>query len=200
MGRREEAFAWANRALQANPDDPDALVIRGRYLWKERRRPDLGLEELKQAAQLDPERYQDLYQQGRMLVLRERALDRMGKGDFARAFEDANQVLAADPRSAEGHLVRGTALLEAGRVEETIKDMTLALKADPRLSWALFQRAVALEMLGQRGRALADFKRAAVLDPARFQPMVDKLLRAQAEGSPPLWRREAKVRLLARPD
>ncbi|OGS00549.1 MAG: hypothetical protein A2V88_05620 [Elusimicrobia bacterium RBG_16_66_12] len=197
MGRREEAFAWANRALEGNPQDADALVIRGRVLWKDRKRPDLAIEDLKKAAQIDPEHCQKLYEEGNRRFLHGRAMDSVGKGDYKQAFTDANLILANDPADAQAHTVRGTVFMKAGKVEEAIKETTLALKIDPGSKWALFFRAQAMETLGSRPRALADLKRAAGIDPARFGPLYEKLVRAQREGSPPLWEREVNVGILA---
>lgn len=197
MGRRAEAFAWANRALDGNPQDADALVIRGRVLWRDRKRPDLAIEDLKKAAQIDPEGYRALYQEGNRRFLRERATRSADKGDYKQALADADQILESDPADAQAHTVRGIVFLKAGKVEETIKETTLALKTDPRAVWALFHRAVAMETLGQRQRALADFKRAAALNPARFGSFYERLALAQREGRPPLWEREGKTGILA---
>ena len=197
MGRRQEAFAWANRALEGNPQDADALVIRGRFLWKDRNRPDLAVEDLKKAAQIDPEHCQKLYEEGNRRFLRGRAMDSIGKGDYKQALSDANQVLKIDPADAQAHTVRGNVFLKAGKVEETIKETTLALKSDPGSKWALFFRAQAMEALGARSRALVDLKRAAGIDPGKFGPLYEKLVRAQREGAPPLWPREGQVGTLA---
>jgi len=191
MGRREEAFAWANRALDGDPQDSDALVIRGRVLWLDHKRPDLAIEDFKQAARLDPERHQKYYEQWSRLLLGRRARDNMVKGNFKQALADADSILASDPADAQARTVRGGAFLETGKVEETIKETTLALKSDPGSMWALFFRAQAMETLGARPRALADLKRAAAIDPVRFRGLYERLLRAQREGAPPLWARKS---------
>ncbi|OGR98497.1 MAG: hypothetical protein A2V88_06000 [Elusimicrobia bacterium RBG_16_66_12] len=197
MGRRAEAFAWANRALEGNPQDADALAIRGRVLWEDRKRSDLAIEALKKAAEIDPEGYKDLYQ-GRVRRFHgERALGSAGKGDYKQALTEADAALEIDPSDALARTVRGMAFFKTGKVEESIKEATLALKSDPGSKWALAYRAMAMETLGARRQALADFKRAAGIDPARFGPDYERLARAQREGSPPLWGREGKARVLA---
>lgn len=197
MGRREEAFAWANRALEGNPQDADALVLRGRVLWLDRKRPDLAIEDFKKAAGIDPERHQKYYEQWSRLLLGRRALDSMLKGNFKQALADTDAILASDPADAQARTVRGSVFLEAGKVEETIKETTLALKSDPGSMWALFFRAQAMETLGARSRALADLKRAAAIDPGRFRAHYERLLRAQREGAPPLWARKSNDGVLA---
>lgn len=197
MGRRAEAFAWANRALEGNPQDADALAIRGRVLWEDRKRSDLAIEALKKAAEIDPEGYKDLYQRRVRRFHGERALGSVGKGDYKQALTEADAALEIDPSDALARTVRGMAFFKTGKVEEAIKESTLALKSDPDSKWALAYRAMSMETLGARRQALADFKRAAGIDPARFGPDYERLARAQREGSPPLWGREGKVGVLA---
>lgn len=187
--RHEEAFAWANRALKTDAGDADALAVRGRILWSNRGRYDLALEDLKQAARVSPERYQRLYQEAQKQFYGQRARGSLGKGDYKQALEDANLALASKAGDATAHMVRGAVFYQAGKVEEAIKETTLAIKADPRSSDALLYRGISMEILGQRGRALADIKRAADIDPARFRRFYEKLAQAQREDSPPLWTR-----------
>jgi tetratricopeptide (TPR) repeat protein len=191
MGRRDEAFAWANRALQAEPNDANALAVRGRYLWKDQGRTELALEDLRRAAKIDPGQYETLYQEGQRRFYGQRAVTSFGRGDYRQAFVSSGLALQADPSSAQAHLVRGMVYWKMGKVEETIKDTTLALKADPKSTWALFQRGLAMEALGRRDFAIADFKRAAALNPKKFNPILDRLLQAQHEGRrEPIWPRE----------
>lgn len=188
--RRDEAFAWADRALKSDPGDADALAIRGRFNWSDRGRYDLALEDLKQAARISPERYGSLYQEAQKRFYGQRARASLGKGDDKQALEDANSALASNADDATAHMVRGAVFSRAGKVEEAIKETTLAIKADPRSCDALLYRGISMETLGQRGRALADFKRAAEIDPVRFRRFYEKLMQAQREGSPPLWSRK----------
>ena len=190
MGRREEAFAWATRALEGNSQDADALVIRGQVLWVDRKRHDLALADLKKAAEIDPERYQNVYQGGVWRFHRDRAMSSAFKGDFKQALADADAVLAIEPADAQAHMTRAVVFEKTGKVEETIKATTMALKSDPVSMWALFFRAKAMETLGARDKALADLKRAAAIDPGRFRRHYEEMLRAKREGSPPIWVRE----------
>ena len=94
----------------------------------------------------------------------------------------------------QAHLVRGMVCWKLGNVDGTIKDTTLALKSDPRSTWALFHRGLAMEVLGQRERAIADFKRAAAINPAKFGPLLNQLLQAQRDGRrEPVWPREGGI-------
>ncbi|MBI5247541.1 MAG: tetratricopeptide repeat protein [Elusimicrobia bacterium] len=188
--RRDEAFAWADRALKSDSGDADALAIRGRFNWSDRGRYDLALEDLKQAARISPERYGSLYQEAQKRFYGQRARSGLAKGDDKQALEDANRALESNAGDATAHMVRGAVFSRAGKVEEAIKETTLAIKADPRSSDALLYRGISMETLGQRGRALADIKRAAEIDPVRFRRFYEALIQAQREGSPPLWSRK----------
>jgi tetratricopeptide (TPR) repeat protein len=191
--RRDEAFAWADRALKSDPGDADALAIRGKVQWGDRARYDLALEDLKQAARISPERYLHLYQEAQKRFYGQRARSALGKGDDKQALEDADRALASNAGDATAHMVRGAVFSHAGKPEETIKETTLALKADGRSAEALLYRGMAMETLGQRGRALADFKRAADIDPVRFRRFYERLAQAQRDGSPPLWSRSGSA-------
>ncbi len=187
--RREEAFAWADRALKSDAGDADALAIRGRFLWRDRGSYDLALADLKQAARISPERYGNLYQEAQKRFYGQRARGALGKGDDKQALEDADRALASDAGDATARMVRGAVFSRAGKLEETIKETTLALKADRRSAEALLYRGMAYETMGYRGRALADFKRAAEIEPVKFRRFYERLVQAQREGSPPLWSR-----------
>jgi tetratricopeptide (TPR) repeat protein len=197
MGRREEAYSWAERTLAADPRNADALAIRGRVLWKDRQRPDLAIEDLKQAAEADPEEYAELYTLGVRLYRRQQALNDLDKGDYRQAFKDAELMLASDPKNPDAHMILGRVFMKMGNAEGTIKETTLALKSDPRSEKALFYRSVAMETLGARTEALADMKRVAALNPAKYQPLYDRLLQAQREDRGPIWRRDVGTDLAA---
>ena len=124
-------------------------------------------------------------------------MDSMLKGNFKQALADTDEILAGSPADAQARTVRGSAFLEAGKVEETIKETTLALKSDPGSMWALFFRAQAMETLGARSRALADLKRAAAIDPSRFRADYERLILAEREGAPPLWSRKSNESVLS---
>jgi tetratricopeptide (TPR) repeat protein len=193
MTRREEAYAWAQRAIKADPDNADALAVRGRIEWRDRHDPDRALKDLSRAAKLDPDDYAAIYHEGVRRLVRQRALNSLNKGDYRQAFIDASVALKTDPANADAHAVRGQVFLKVGHVEDAIKETTQALKSDPECENALAYRSIALETLGSRSAALQDMKRAAALNPRKFSKIYEVLLRAQKEGAGPLWSREAKI-------
>ncbi len=199
MGRAPEAIAWANKAIEGNPQDADALAVRGRALWKSKGQMARGLQDLGQAAQLDPDNYQSLYRGAVVIVRTKSATSLMNKGEVARAKTEAQTILREDPYNADAHLIVAHASQKEGQPEAAIKEATLALKSEPNFGYALIERGMAFETLGARGRALSDFKRAAEINPGQFQKFYERLLQAQVQGKPPLWQRQPAVRLASIP-
>jgi tetratricopeptide (TPR) repeat protein len=193
MARREEAYTWAQRAIKSDPDNADALAVRGRIEWRDRHDPDRALKDLSRAAKLDPDDYAAIYHEGVRRLVRQRALNSLNKGDYRQAFIDASVALKTEPANADAHAVRGQVFLKFGHVEDAIKESTQALKSDPECENALAYRSMALETLGSRPAALQDMKHAAALNPRKFTKLYEVLLRAQKEGAGPLWSREAKI-------
>ncbi len=199
MGRPSEAIAWASKAIAANPEDADALAVRGRAFWKTGGRMARGLQDLGQAAQLDPDNYQSLYHGAVVIVRTSSAISMMNKGDDAHAKTEAQSVLREDPNNAQAHLIVAHSSQKEGNPEVAIKEATLALKSKPDFGYALIERGMAFETLGSRSRALADFKKAAEINPRQFQKFYERLLQAQAKGQPPLWQRQPAVRVASIP-
>ena len=202
MGKREEAFAWAKRALELDPENPDALAVRGRVLWKDRRQPEAALKDLEQAALIDPRNYQELYSQALQMYIRQRTLDNFNMGDYRQAFKDAQLSLARDPDDPSAHTALGRVWLKMGKAGDAIKETTLALKSDPASEDALFYRAVAMETLGARPKALADLARAMEVcrdktRAAKYRTIYERVRQAQKEGRGPIWPQEAPVQLAA---
>jgi tetratricopeptide (TPR) repeat protein len=188
MARRQEAYAMANATLARNSEDADALAIRGRITWKDKNKPEQALEDLKKAAEINPKEYGQLYQVGQARFMGDRAMSAANKGNYKQALEDAKAVLKTNPSDSRAHTVMGIVDLKSGNVEGCIKETTTALKSNPQDVWALFHRAIAMETIGRRENAIRDFKNAAMIAPNRFGPFYKKLVQAQQEGRPPLWK------------
>jgi Flp pilus assembly protein TadD len=71
-----------------------------------------------------------------------------------------NQPLNEDDQSARGCLARGRALLEEGRLNEAIAELSRAASLDPRLSQAHSLLAVAYDQKGLHDRAKESYARA----------------------------------------
>ena len=65
------------------------------------------------------------------------------KGEYAKAIEDYDAALAADPKNIRLHVNRGHAFAESGDMDRAIDDYTEALSLDPRNAEAYARRAAA---------------------------------------------------------
>lgn len=61
--------------------------------------------------------------------------------DYPSALEDASQVLAADPRNADAHFLRGNVRQQSGDVRAAVEDFGAALAIRPDYPFALLERA-----------------------------------------------------------
>ena len=93
--------------------------------------------------------------------LQERAAD---------AIDTYRQVLEVDPAMHSARQNLALLLLEAGKPAEAVAEFDLMLEAFPNNFHAHFYRGQALETLGHKDKALADYQRAAELDPEAPQP------------------------------
>ncbi len=75
-------------------------------------------------------------------------------------------VIQANPGDASAYNVRGTALGQAGRLQEALTDFTAAVQLNPQFHQAYNNRALVYRRLGQNQAALADYNTAIQLNPS----------------------------------
>ncbi|HEV7669193.1 MAG TPA: sulfatase-like hydrolase/transferase [Thermoanaerobaculia bacterium] len=109
----------------------------------------------------DPKDRLDLHDR---LVAADEALD---EGRFAAAIAAFDAVLAADPNDRFAALRSGTALLQAGRLDEAAKRLARAVELDPEGVEARFALATALTRLGRFGAAVPHWMELASRQPRR---------------------------------
>jgi lipoprotein NlpI len=91
------------------------------------------------------------------------ALVRLGNMEFdAQKFDKAAdfyaRALALDPGNPDVRTDYATALHQAGRDLDALKELDAVLKERPNFNTALFNRGVVLQAIGRRTDAIADFK------------------------------------------
>jgi tetratricopeptide (TPR) repeat protein len=118
-------------------------------------------------------------------IYMQRALAWTMMNDKGRSIEELNKAIAlwtAIPRKdgdkrplSSAHTMRAGALLEKGRAQPAFADADKAVALNPNSAAAHFQRARSREALKQQADAiLADFKRAAEIDPKSYQDAYEK--------------------------
>src|SRR5208283_3866349 len=95
--------------------------------------------------------------------------------NYAAAKISADEALRRQPTDADALLERGYPHTQLGNFQLGLADVEKALAVGGESGLGRLYRAVALEELGRVADAVADYKLAAVLDPA-LKPLVDEAL------------------------
>lgn len=152
----EHALADFNEALRLDPKNAWGFAARGN-LYKNKGDFDRALTDLDEAIQLDP---------GYALAFFSRGELYKSKGDAAHAMSDMNDTLRLDPNYAVAYFVRGQLSYLLGNAPAALEDFTKAITLDADEPSTYFNRGVAYYLIGGRNPdAVADFQKAAELDP-----------------------------------
>jgi lipoprotein NlpI len=88
------------------------------------------------------------------------------KGDIAHATADMNETIRLDPNYALAYFTRGRLSYMLGNDPAALADFTKSIKLDAEDATSYFNRGVAYYVIGGRNAdAVADFKKAAELNP-----------------------------------
>ena len=152
----DHAFADFNEALRLDPKNAWAYAERGN-LYKNKGELDHAIDDLNEAIKLDP---------GYALAYFSRGDVYKSKGDIARAMTDMNEALRLDPNYALAYFVRGRLSYMLGNAPAALEDFSKAIKLDDSEANSYFNRGVTYYVIGGRNAdAVADFKKAAELNP-----------------------------------
>jgi len=161
--RDEDALAAAERALELDPNLPEALCVKARYLADEDGKPEEADRQIQNALRLDPESWEVNKEAARLL-------NRSGKmREAIPYFEKAASLVDTDYHSS-GMLQTCYAAIgddEGLRrsAKMTVERTQRVLAQDPSMGSALGFGAVALAALGEGDRAKEFIKRAMLMDP-----------------------------------
>ena len=134
-GRLDDAIAYIDAALAANPDFPEALCSGG-YILQTTGHYDGALAFYSRAIELDPDYFDALFNRGCLQF----ALNRL---DLAIA--DFSRVAELQPNDAGARSNLGAALYQSGRLTESVDALRAALALDPALIEAAARLIVASE-------------------------------------------------------
>lgn len=94
-----------------------------------------------------------------------RASAYIGKNEFKKAEQDANQAIRLTPQNAGGYVQRASIYHHTGNYEKAIEYSTTAIRLDPNSARAYFNRGASLYLKGEQERAIADYNEARRHDP-----------------------------------
>lgn len=143
-----EALASTDRALEALPDNVEALNNRANALL-ELRRPAEALRNLDRALSLRPTFVDAIYNRGNALVQLRRLRE---------AIASYNRALELDPTHAKALNNLGSAQLEAGTPAQALANFERALKLQPAFALAFYGRGQALIVLKRYQEAAQCFE------------------------------------------
>lgn len=171
----DHALADFNEALRLDPKNAWGFAARGN-LYKNKGDFDSALADLNEAIQLDP---------GYALAFFSRAEIYKSKGDVARAMSDLNDTLRLDPNYALAYFIRGQLSYLLGNAPAALEDFSKAIKLDADEASTYFNRGVAYYVIGGRNPdAIADFKKAAELNPTDAYAAIWRDLADRRNNSP----------------
>jgi lipoprotein NlpI len=152
----DHAFADFNEALRLDPKNAWAYAERGN-LYKNKGDFDHALADLNEAIRLDPAYALAYFSRGDLYK---------SKGDIAHATADMNETIRLDPNYALAYFTRGRLSYMLGNDPAALADFTKSIKLDAEDATSYFNRGVAYYVIGGRNAdAVADFKKAAELNP-----------------------------------
>jgi len=159
----QDALAAAERALELDPNLPEALCVKARYLADEDGKPEEADRQIQTALRQDPESWEVNKEAARLL-------SRSGKmREAIPYFEKAASLMDSDFHSTGmletcyGAIGDPEGLHRASQM--TLERTQRALSHDPSNGSALGHGAVALAALGEGDRAKEFIKRALLMDP-----------------------------------
>ena len=151
----EHALADFNAAIRLDPKNAWAYAARGN-LYRNKGDADHGMADLSESIRLNPTYAMAFFARGDLY---------RGTGDFTSAMADMNEAIRLDPNFAPAYFTRGRLSYMLGNNPAALEDFTKSIKLDADAN-AYFNRGVAYYFVGGRtADAVADFRKAAELNP-----------------------------------
>jgi tetratricopeptide (TPR) repeat protein len=94
-----------------------------------------------------------------------RASAYIGKNEFKKAEQDADQAIRLTPQNPGGYIQRASIYHHTANYEKAIEYCTTAIRLDPKFARAYFNRGASLCLKDEQERAIADYNEALRLDP-----------------------------------
>jgi tetratricopeptide (TPR) repeat protein len=155
----EEALEDFNRAIAADPTDPEVYSARG-GTYSSLGRFDEALADFTRAMELDPTFAPPYYNRGN-LYIRMQWLDE--------ALNDYTRAIELGPADVPFYVNRGSTYQMLERYSEALADYARAIDIDPGHANTYYNRGHLYEKQGSIDAALADYSRAIELDPIDYK-------------------------------
>ena len=187
-GNLEGAEAGFRATLEAEPDNPDALLLLGALLHKTKRATE-AVEPIEKAIAMAAAQKREADPSWRVAL----AFAKRDSGDAEGALEELNALLKKAPSSPELIFLRAGVLQRLERAEEAIEDYQTFLKKSPDNAQALNNLGVSQRSAERLGDAYKSFARAVEIKPNYAQAALNA---GQLLGD--MGQREAAIAMLRR--
>jgi adenylate cyclase len=161
--RDENALASAERALELDPNLPEALCVKARYLADEDGKFDEADQRIQMALRLEPESWEVNKEAARLLNRRGKMREAIPYFEKAAALVDTDYHSSGMLQTCYGAIGDDQGLARAAQM--TLDRTEKVLAQDPSTGSALGFGAVALAALGDGERAKEWIRRALLMDP-----------------------------------
>ena len=167
QGRKEEALADLEEAVQVAPRSAEAWFYLGIYRWRFRHDAAGALDALRKAVELNPNAW---YAAELGNVYRD-------SGNLPAAVAAYEQAVTLPGRNAYTWYCLGQAYQMLGRWDEAVSAYAEAVKLEGQNAWLHAALAYACEQAGRREEALAEYRAALALEPGHpeWQQAVERL-------------------------
>jgi tetratricopeptide (TPR) repeat protein len=167
----DSIVTWA-QALDADPNDTQALVFRGEA-WSKMREDEKAIADFSRAIELDRDE---------ALAYLRRAHVHHRLGRYEKALADCTEVLRIDPDRQNAYVLRGGSFTRLGKNEQGIADLNEAIRLKPEDANAYNWRGIAHKNLGNLDAALADYNRVLENTPNAFGTYFNRALLFKSKG------------------
>ena len=164
--RDEDALAAAERALELDPNLPEALCVKARYLADEEGKPEEADRQIQNALRLDPESWEVNKEAARLLSRSGKMREAIPYFEKAASLVDTDYHSTGMLQTCYGAIGDVEGMHRAARM--TLDRTQRVLAQDPSTGSALGFGATALAALGDGERAREWIKRALLMDPDNF--------------------------------
>lgn len=178
--RPEQALVYCNSALkptsQLSVDETSkTLIARGNALLRAHKNFDQAVADFSTAISMN-EYNADAF------LARALAYTDHG-GDPNRAMDDAQRVLALEPKNTTAYLIRGTLFARKGEAKKAIADADTAGKLMPDFFLVHIQRGIIFTLANEKERAKKAYLKALKLSPSEYAESIRQRIKTLSEGT-----------------